>query len=362
MEKIFVSFVHGYNDIDLNIPEKKHPALWCFKDNDKKIYDYYFPRNASDFIFHKDLIAGPLPDKSIPDYKKLPRFGLTGLSMEGDFLFAGAWNGVYMINKETLELEKIISNKLMNDLHGICVDNGLVYSILTCKDTVVVSDFSGNVKSHFSIDTELNVDTDKSIEQVDWRFISKQFRGSAGKWHFNHIQKIGNEIWLTARSANCFVIVDLETRKARLRLMNLPTPTLLHDGMKYEDKFYFTSIDGKVIVAQDARKARYNQQEGNMIDTFDLYNMDLVADILRIEETNFGREPNWCRGIDTTKDSIYVTVDGRYDTELSFGLLKIDKDFSKKQCESLARLKWEAIAPERDIRYVTGFDIKVEVA
>lgn len=360
MENIFVSFVHGYNNINISIPEKKHPALWLITEEHEKIYHYYFPRNVSDFMLHKNLIAGPLPDEKIPDYKKLPRFGLTGIAHQGDFLFAGAWNGVYMINKKNMELQKIISNKLMNDLHGIHVENDEIYSILTCKDTIVISDFDGNVKSHFTIDTNLQVYTDDHLQNIDWRFISKQFRGSAGKWHFNYIQKIGNELWLTTRSANCFVIVDLVTKTARLRLMNLPTPTLLHDGMQEDEKFYFTSVDGKIIVAQDAKKARCNQQEGSMLDAFELFNMDLVADILRLEETNFQREPNWCRGIDTTEQYIYTTVDGRYDTELSFALVKIDKDFSTKKCDCITRLQWAQVAPESEIRYVTGFDIHVE--
>ena len=101
---------------------------------------------------------------------------------------------------------------------------------------------------------------------------------------------------------------------------------------------------------------RYNQQEGAEVENIGLFNMDLVAEVIRIEETNYGKEPNWCRGIAMYEDSIFVTIDGRYGTDLSFGVLSIN---NAREVESQYRLKWSEVGNEEQIRYVAGFDLTV---
>jgi hypothetical protein len=242
----------------------------------------------------------------------------------------------------------------MNDLHGICVADDLLLTVLTCKDTVVLTDLDGGVVDHISILNDLSVVTDASIENTDWRFISKQFRGSAGYWHFNYVQKLGDEVWLTSRSANAFVVVSLKHRRAHLRLMNLHTPALLHDGAYYDGRFYFTSIDGKIIIAEDGKKTGRTDRE--KVSNLHLYNRDLVSTVIRLEETALGREPNWCRGLARRGPYLYTTIDGRYDTDLSFGLLALGEDGT---IHGQHRLNWREVGDEGEIRYVTGFDVVV---
>lgn len=88
----------------------------------------------------------------------------------------------------------------------------------------------------------------------------------------------------------------------------------------------------------------------------DKFNRDMACELIRLKETEFGREPNWCRGIACHDDVMYVTVDGRYDTDLSFGLLGLKRD-GKKVLES--RLQWKDIGPCDELRFVTGFDVVV---
>lgn len=352
---IAVSFVHGYENLDINLVEQERPGLWIVGEEDQSFYSYPFPRNPEDFEPLKDLIKGEMPFSTAATFKKLPRFGLTGLAQTKDFIMAGTWNSVYKIRKSDYQLESIITNHLMSDMHGIYADEDVVITILTCKDTVVISDHDGNVKDHFAVEMDLKVLKYHNIDDTDWRFISKMFRGSTGFWHFNYVQKIGNEIWLTARNANCFVVVDLETKKATLRLMNLCTPALIHDGVKKGEKHYFTSIDGKILITEYHDKTRAVTQE--RVENLDLYNRDLVTTVIRLEETELGREPNWCRGIDAENDEIFVSIDGRYDTDLSFGLLCIEESTSKIKYNK--RLHWSEIGNEEEIRFVTGFDTLV---
>ena len=88
-----------------------------------------------------------------------------------------------------------------------------------------------------------------------------------------------------------------------------------------------------------------------------LYNRDLVTEVIEISKTDFGREPNWCRGIAVSEGKIYVTIDGRYDSDLSFGVLEIDEKTHKTR--QIARLRWDEVGNEDEIRYVTGFDLIV---
>jgi hypothetical protein len=356
---LYVSFVHGYEGevSPEDNREQIRPALWRISENGQQnIYSYPFPRNKTDFQVVEPLLVGEPPLESAEDFeKKLPRFGLMGMEQFDNKFYAGAYNGIYEIDKSDLSLKRFISHRLMMDLHGVHADEKGLIHILTSKDTVVLTDYNGEITDYFEIDRELNVFKDDSILDTDWRFISKLYRGSCGNFHFNNVQRIGNKIWLTSRSMNCFIVVDMESKKASLKVMNLSTPSLLHDGVIVDDKFYFTSIDGKILIAEDSEGTEETCQEKT--DYMHLYNRDLVARLIRLDETELGREPNWCRGIAVKGDKIYTTIDGRYGSDLSFGLLSITH---QEEIIDHIRLNWSQIGDESKIRYVTGFDIIVD--
>lgn len=354
MRDIIVSFVHLYKDLDLQISEETLPALWVHSATDAKVHNYPFPCNISDFHKHSDLIVGEMPLPGSSDFKRLPRFGFTGLSQTNSHIYAGSWNAVYQIRKSDFALEAIITNSLMNDMHGIHVDNQFIVTALTGKDAIVFSDFDGRIVDHFTVGRDLSIYKDESIDAIDWRFISKQFRGATGIWHFNYIQRFGDELWLTSRNINAFIVVNTKTRKAHVRSINHKSPVLLHDGRRHNGAFYFTSIDGKIIIAAEAETADFNPRED--FDGIQNFSRDLVCKLLRLSETEFGREPNWCRGLAVNGEAMYTTVDGRYDEDLSFGLLGITPE-GKKVLER--RLRWDTIGDPGKLRAVTGFDVLI---
>jgi len=355
MTKILTSVVHGYSNLHVNTPGAKRPALWIVSNNERVLQSYTFPRNPKEFELLGDLLIGEKPFPNAPDFETLPRFGFTGLSDTKDHIYAGAWNAVYKINKHDYGLEAIITNHLMNDPHGIWANEDMLITILTSKDSVVFTDHCGQVIDHFTIHRNLRVVKDDSLDHIDWRFISKQFRGSTGYWHFNNIQKFDNEIWLTSRNANSFVVVDLEQRTASLRLMNFDTPVLLHDGIKRRQRFYFTSIDGKIIIAEDHKTTELKQHNRETLGKPDLYNQDLITKTIRLKDTEYGSDPNWCRGIEVRDGIIYVSIDGRYGTDLSFGLLGLGEEDYKMLFHY--RLRWSEVGDEKDLKYVTGFAV-----
>ena len=352
--KIVASFVHGYNDLNYKIEKEKLPALVVNDFSDKTIvYDYPFPRNISDFSDYKSIISGNMPFQGAENFKKLPRFGLTGLVQWGNNLYAGSWNGVYEISKSDFSLKRIITNHMMNDLHGIWVDKEYIITVLTGKDTVVLSDFDGKIINHFTIGNDLTVSKNIDLENIDWRFLSKQFRGATGIWHFNYVQRFGNEIWLTARNLSAIIVVNMKTLKAHIRTINQKTVVMLHDGLYYNHEYYFTSIDGKIIIASEAKSAKFNPREE--FEGLHNFSRDMVCELIRLEETELGRKPNWCRGIACNKDKIYITVDGLYASDLSFGLVGL-KRTGEKIFET--RINWHEIGETEFLRYVTGFDVE----
>jgi hypothetical protein len=354
MEEVCTTFVHGYEDDSYEVETDRLPALWQVTKETDTVHSFPFPRNVTDFQGYSDLIEGESPLTDTEDFTRRPRFGLTGSSVTDEYLYAGSWNGVYEISLSDFSLNRIISNRLMNDLHGIWTDGDHIITVLTGIDTVVISDTSGDIVDHFRINRDLSVTTDESIMETDWRFVSKQFRGATGYWHFNHVNKRGRKLWLTSRNGSCFVVVDLDTRETGLRLVNFSTPALVHDGVWHDDgNCYVTSVDGKLFKVAPAEKASFNPREE--VEKIHLFNRDMVSEHIRLEETDFGREPNWCRGIDCKDDRMYVSVDGRYGTS-SFGLIEVDWD---GEIYRNTRLEWDDVGDASEIRYVTGFDVEL---
>lgn len=352
--KIVTTFVHGYKDLSINLPDVPKPSLLVIEKKIKKTYSYLFPRNPMDFKNNQKLISGPMPFKTSKNFKKLPRFGFTGISHLGKKIYCASWNSIYEINQNNFKLNKIISNNLMSDMHGIHVDNKYIIHALTCKDTIVFSDFNGKIIKHFSINKKLEIKINKKLENIDWRFVSKQFKGSTGYFHFNYIYKDKNILWITCRNINAFILVNLKTMKAELKTMNLSTPALIHDGFHHQNKIYLTSIDAKIIIAQNSKKKIIQHNREN-VENIKIYNRDLISEIVRLNKETIGREPNWCRGIKVLNNSAYLTIDGRYDTELKFSIIKFD--LKNKKLLKKFSFFWREIDNEKLLRYCTGFDL-----
>ena len=355
MKKV-ISFVHGYHNLTKSLHDKPRPCLKIIERNKVQNYSYIFLRNKDDFIKTDIEIAGEMPSKNVKNFKKLPRFGFTGLASKKNKIYCGSWNSIYEIDSSNLELKKIISNRLMSDIHGICVSKKYIIFTLTCKDTVVFTDFNGKIINFFTINKDLKVSKDKKILKTDWRFASKQFRGSTGHFHFNYVTiKNNNELWLTARNMNAFVIVNLKTLKVTLKTMNLFTPALVHDGVHHNKKIYLTSIDGKIIIAKDGHKNEKQRNE-EKINNVENYNRGLIIDLIRLNKDLIGKDPNWCRGIDVSKNRAHLTIDGRYDTKLQFSYIEID--LKRKKLINKINFDWKDIDNnKRKLRYCAGFDV-----
>jgi hypothetical protein len=354
-KKIVCSFCHGYavNKIQ---ERQNYPALIELSKKKIYIHNYIFPRNYNDFRSYKDYIlggGGDIPVKKNRDFKKLPRFGFTGLSQNKTDIFAATWNGIHVIQKKNFQLSHIISHKLTADLHGICVHKNKIYSTLTFKDTLVITNINGEIENFLTITDDLKVIKDKNILKVDWRFITKQRRGPTGVFHFNHIRVEKNNVFLTSRNLGGVIKLNLKSLKARLMTIGHMKTSLIHDGKKYKNYLYFTSVDGKILkVGGLSSKERLKFPDKRKLKFFNNSNK---VDYFYIGKKNLKRTPSWCRGIEVLSSSrIVTTVDGTYGTN-HFSIIIVDLKKDKKIYEYKFRIK--KLDNYKKLQYVSGFDL-----
>lgn len=355
LTRIIVTFVHNREEDQEQFKELNkgvRPAIWevIVKDQlkviNQKIHCYSFPRDYSDFNLIGKNLKGFMPDKgSNISGSVSPKYGITGFKHYDGKYYAATWNGIYVLDKDLFPIN-FVSNKLMCDPHGLFVDKEGIWTALTGKDTLVLTDFDGRILNYATINPDLSLTYDKSLEETDWRFITKEKRGSTGWWHFNSIQKYGDEILLLSRNASCFVSINLKSDKARLRLMNLREVNLLHDGYVFDGKFTFTSIDGGIILAKEVdekEKGKFN------------YDLDTEHTLLSQKLDNGTRTfVNWCRGIYKFGDIFYTTLNGRYDSDEGFILGAVKEDF--KEAKWIARI----VDCHKELKYTTGFSVYCE--
>jgi hypothetical protein len=335
-DNLIVSFVHGYNEKLQTL--KEVPSLWEIGAEEEKVFNYSFPSTPEDFKNLQYDFDGKMPETEFP--QTIGRYGFTGLVKLKSKILAASWNAFYEIDLITKKIKKIISNQYTCYIHKFYADEECIIFALAFNDLVVKMDHNGNIHYIIEINQRLEVNEVNESKKYDYRFVTKPWSGATGYYHFNNIQMINGEIWLTSRNTNSFIVVNNARKKAELKTLNHYSPAMIHDGDCYKGEFYFTSVDGKIIKAKKA--SEYDK---------DIFNYELIVTHLhKIDKV----ENNWCRGILIRENNMHVTLDGRYGSDLAFKLATFDLQFELK---SVRRFEWSKVGRENEIKYVTGFDI-----
>ena len=358
--ELIISFVHGYQNDNLNMQKRQVPALIRMDPITKKIKEIInleFPRTPKDFLEFKYEILGenPLPSQEL-EFKKLPRFGIMGLTHDNEHIYAASWNGIYKLNRKDFAMEGLISHRLVSDTHGIDLKDEKIYSIVTSLDLIVVTDkINGEILDYFSIDRDLNIIRDEKVMEYDWRFISKQERGAVGNWHFNHVRISNNKLYLTSRLTSSVIEIDESKTKATIRTVCWDTPIMLHDGkLLSNDELAFTSVDGKILIVKDAAKMKSKMRGIKDTAFHSLMKRDMVNTSIHLGQI-LGKEINWCRGIEEYDGNYITTTDGRYDQEYPcFNITFVKKDGSNVD---LVQVPYNLLEFPEQIRYMAGFSI-----
>lgn len=297
-----------------------------------------------------------MPFEDEDEFRPLARYGFNGLTQSSNHLFAASFNAVYAIRKSDLGLDYVISNSLMNDLHGIAYFDNSIFFICTGLDTLVQMSLDGRIVQTWTVEADLSVTHSLPDSSVDWRFVTKQRSGPLGRFHFNFVRPTEDGFWLTSRNLSSVVVVAAGATRAHLVSLSQFTPVLIHDGKRFGDFLYFTSVDGKILKANLADPGAFSPWE--VVPSNAPFRYGLTTELQRLSATALNREPNWCRGIHVEGGIRYVTIDGRYGTDLSFGLLGVTEQGEVQMNE---RFSWTFIdeSAATSIRHVTGFDIQV---
>jgi hypothetical protein len=363
-KKFIVSFCHGYQNDDIEIKRDKVPALLLVSGKNRSIASVkslFFPKVHDDFfkpIISKNLM-GEMPLKSSPvSFLRLPRFGVMGIVVQNDLVYCATWNGIYILNRSDLSEKAFLSHRLICDPHGIAIQGDSLFTVLTSLDLVVITNLkTGEIEDYFSIDRNLRIVRDKKVVDFDWRFISKQYRGAVGNWHFNHIRLEGDKIFLTSRLASCLAEIDLKKESCRLRTVCWDTPVMIHDGIQANTgEIVFTSVDGKILICDKPEKLQSPLKDFHHKEFHPLMKRDYVNSSIRLQKI-LGREVNWCRGIYDNDTEFITTIDGRYDQEMPFFSVCFVSKEDNSQI-NFCNVGYELLDFPDKIRYMTGFDIE----
>lgn len=329
----------------------------------KKIYIKKYPAiiNSLDFNNFKNIIDGDLPKDNKNIFFGHSKMGFRGLSVNKKFIYAATYNSIYKINKNNYKLERIISNNMMSDLHGIycekylwCVNPGI--------DTLIQSNEEGKIINTYKITKDLKIIVnDKEDRKIDWRFHLKQYAGPTGFYHINFVRKESHNIYLTSRNLGAVIKLNLKNNKAGLEQFGHNWPCMIHDGKLYKNKIYFTSIDGKVLIHNKNRLLISKRNEALIKKNKIRTNIYHKANHLIRLDLNLVKKIgniNWCRGISIIDDSTFaVCLDGRYGTKFfRIVFFKKIKNGKIKIIDSFKIYKNEI--SKTHLRFCTGFDIE----
>jgi hypothetical protein len=198
-------------------------------------------------------------------------------TLDGDRLYVCTQTEILVYRLPDFTLQDYLSLPMFNDLHHVCpTADGTVLVANTGLDTVIEVRFDGTVVREWNT---LGEDTwARFSRDVDYRRVktTKPHRS-----HPNYVFHLRNEIWATR----------FEQRDA----ISLTSPGLRidigherpHDGVVRDGRVLFTTVDGKIPVADEAALS--------ITETFDLTRM-------RPEPTILG----WCRGLAFDSDLLWV--------------------------------------------------------
>ena len=157
----------------------------------------------------------------------------------GDKLYACTSTEVLIFKVPSFERIGYVSLPCFNDLHHVTpTRDGNLLVANTGLDMVVKFNLQGNTLEEWSVLDE--IPWTRFSPKVDYRKVDST---KPHKSHPNFVFELGNDVWVTRfiqRDAVC-----LTTPGKRIEI-GVQRP---HDGLLFKDRLYFTTVDGKIVIA-----------------------------------------------------------------------------------------------------------------
>jgi|GEM_PF-225964 len=201
-------------------------------------------------------------------------------SIDKGALYVVTETEVLTVCNRTLAILDTVTHPSFNDLHHVITHKGTLYIANTGLDCVSIY----NSKTH-SLEHQpaiISAEHCRVEPDIDYRLIAST------KPHFvhpNHLFVVDDEVWVTRCDTMDAVSINDHTRRIFIG------EHLVHDGVVFKNRIYFTCVDGNIKV-------------------FD------VATLAKVHDTNLNEFiPNingWCRGIMPVSSNLVVVGLSKY--------------------------------------------------
>ena len=218
-------------------------------------------------------------------------FKLTAATIKEDKLLCCSGTAVFIYQLPSFELLDTFTHPYLNDAHHVNLINGEYVVANTGLDAVVR--FNKD-KEFVGITSVLEEDLwDRFDKNVDYRKIPST---KPHKSHPNFVFGIDDKIWVTRFKQRDAISLNGNREKFDISIQGI------HDGYKYQDKIYFTTVDGKIV-------------------EFDLITKKQLRVIDLYEVFNWSMPMGWCRGICVVNNMAMVGFTALRQTKLEENLL-----------------------------------------
>ena len=194
--------------------------------------------------------------------------------IEDNLLYVPTQSEIFIYNLNEWRLVNRKSSSLFNDLHHVTLVDKKLFVANTGLDSVAQLEPDGFTKLFPVMNEDLTARFDL---KKDYRSISTK----PHKSHPNYIFQADGDIWVTR-----FRQKDAITLNGRKRIhvrVGLP-----HDGIVVDDRIYFTTVNGFIVVADPSTC--------------------LVDDVINLNDLFPGELLGWCRGLLIEDEVAYVGV------------------------------------------------------
>ncbi len=246
--------------------------------------------------------------------------GLRGVFLYKNKIYTATWNKIVVIDPVTFTVEREISHKWMSDLHGISISDDGMWVTSSLPDAAILYSHAGEPRCVcWMSESNLYENYTEVDKSLDWRMIGKHTRGFM-EYHANHIEIVGDDIYITGRGQELYgrvVKIPRQTFLSKERIENsdieLVSDRLFgpHDGLQVEDLFWVTETGNASIAGIDAdgkiavrKKIRGSEDEKVQYEGL----KDFVKTMIREKFMNRpGKKVTmWTRGLGVTKDAFWV--------------------------------------------------------
>ena len=228
-------------------------------------------------------------------------------SLVGNKLYTCTSTEVLIFEVPSFKRIGYVSLPCFNDLHHVApTPDGKLLTASTGLDMVVLFTPEGRVLAEWNV---LGEDPwSRFSRDVDYRKVEST---KPHQSHPNSVFQLGNDVWVTRLSQKDAVCLTTPGKRINIEVQRP------HDGLVCGGKIYFTTVDGKIVIANRASLAI-----DEIVDLSEIHRVRHHDDVLL----------GWCRGIFPVDDrKIWVGFTRVRKTKFTENVMWIKHAFKEKE-------------------------------